>query len=162
MPYLVDGHNLIPKLGLSLSAIDDELELIDWLRAFCQQKRKDIEVFFDQAPVGVTSLRRYGRVTAHFVRQGSTADAAIYTRLQQLGKGATSYIVVSSDRQVQAYARGARARILTSEAFARELTELPQGSPARLPGDRGITADEIEDWEALFNRRSDGSDLTKP
>ena len=25
MPYLVDGHNLIPKLGLSLASPDDEL-----------------------------------------------------------------------------------------------------------------------------------------
>ena len=86
MPYLVDGHNLIPHLpGLSLKAIDDELELIEWLRAFCQQKRKDVEVFFDQAPPGYAASRRYGRVTAHFVRQGTTVDAAIHARLVRLG-----------------------------------------------------------------------------
>ena len=26
MPYLVDGHNLIPKVGLRLNSIDDEME----------------------------------------------------------------------------------------------------------------------------------------
>ena len=154
MPYLVDGHNLIPHIpGLSLKAIDDELELIEWLRAFCQQKRKDLEVFFDQAPPGHVASRRYGRVTAHFVRQGTTADAAIHTRLLRLGKGATSYIVVSSDNQVQGFARQARAKVISSSDFARQLVELPQNSPASQPGDRKLSAEEIADWEALFKQR---------
>jgi hypothetical protein len=154
MPYLVDGHNLIPHMpGLSLKAIDDELELIEWLRAFCQYKRKDVEVFFDQAPPGYATSRRYGRVTAHFVRQGTTADAAIHTRLVRLGKGATSYVVVSSDNQVQGFARQARAKVISSDDFARQLIELPQGSPASQPGDRKLSAEEIADWEALFKTR---------
>jgi uncharacterized protein len=154
MPYLVDGHNLIPHMpGLSLKAMDDELELIEWLRAFCQQKRKDIEVFFDQAPPGYAASRRYGRVMAHFVRQGTTADAAIHARLVRLGKGATSYIVVSSDNQVQGFARQARARVISSDDFARQLIELPQGSPAGQPGDRRLSAEEIADWEAIFKQR---------
>jgi predicted RNA-binding protein with PIN domain len=160
--YLVDGHNLIPKLGLSLSAVDDELELIALLRAFCQQKRKVVEVFFDQAPAGVATLRRYGRVTAHFVRQGTTADAAIYARLQQLGRGATSYIVVSSDRQVQAGARERHARVLSSEDFARLLVTPSSGSPDHAVLERSLSPAEIEDWEALFRRGKGGSGLTKP
>jgi hypothetical protein len=28
MPYLIDGHNLIPKLGIPLSAEDDETKLV--------------------------------------------------------------------------------------------------------------------------------------
>lgn len=163
MPYLVDGHNLIPNLpGLSLSAIDDELDLIDRLRAFCQQKRKDVEVFFDQAPPGVPTLRRYGRVKAHFVRQGNTADSAIMARLQQLRGGASNYTVVSSDHQVQAAARAARARVISSEAFASQLMALPEGSPTRLPGERTISAEEIEFWETQFTRRAGGKGLTKP
>lgn len=163
MPYLVDGHNLIPKLpGLSLSAIDDELDLIERLRAFAQQKRKNLEVFFDQAPPGYSNLRRFGRVTAHFVRQGATADAAIMARLKQLGRGATTYTVVSSDHQVQAAARAARAKVLTSEEFARQLMDLLANGSTNLPGERTLSPEEIETWEALFNRRRDGKDLTKP
>jgi uncharacterized protein len=166
MPYLVDGHNLIPKLpGLSLSAIDDELDLIDWLGVFCQQKRKDVEVYFDQAPPGASSLRRTGRVKAHFVRQGTTADAAIMSRLRQLRGGAANYTVVSSDHQVQAAARAARAKVLTSEAFASLLINLPERKATGLPGEgseRSVSKEEIEYWEARFKRRSSGQSLTKP
>ena len=28
MPYLIDGHNLIPKVGLHLDSPDDEMELV--------------------------------------------------------------------------------------------------------------------------------------
>ena len=122
MPYLIDGHNLIPKVpGLSLSAIDDELRLVDWLQAFSQAKQKDIEVFFDLAPHGYPPNRKFGRVKAHFVRQGQTADNAIQARLLELKGDAQNYLVVSSDRQVLAAARAARARVVPSEDFAREL-----------------------------------------
>ena len=37
MPYLIDGHNLIPKVaGLSLKAVDDEMQLIELLQEFCR------------------------------------------------------------------------------------------------------------------------------
>ena len=71
-----------------------------------------------------------------------------------LGKGATSYIVVSSDNQVQGFARQARApKSISSDDFARQLISLPQGSPASQPGDRSLSAEEIADWEALFKQR---------
>ena len=31
MPYLIDGHNLIPKMGLKLADLDDEMQLIELL-----------------------------------------------------------------------------------------------------------------------------------
>ena len=36
MPYLIDGHNLIPKLGLRLDLPDDEMQLIGILQEFCR------------------------------------------------------------------------------------------------------------------------------
>ena len=36
MPYLIDGHNLIPKLGLRLDSVDDEMELVAILQEFCR------------------------------------------------------------------------------------------------------------------------------
>ena len=52
MPYLIDGHNLIPKVGLRLDSVDDELELIELLQAHGRRSRSLIEVFFDGAPAG--------------------------------------------------------------------------------------------------------------
>jgi uncharacterized protein len=119
MPYLIDGHNLIAKTpGLSLQAFDDENQLIELLQDFCRTRRKPVEVYFDNAPVGQAAVRRFGQVTAHFVRQGSTADAAIHRRLVRLGKSAGNWTVVSSDRAVQTAARLAHAQVLSSNRGA--------------------------------------------
>src|SRR5919106_2128085 len=117
MPYLIDGHNLIPKLGLRLDSIDDEMELITVLQEFCRLERKQVEVFFDGAPTSQAGTRKRGTVTAHFVRLGATADNAIRIRLKKLGKDAKNWTVVSSDRQVQAEAHAAQADVLSSETF---------------------------------------------
>ena len=42
MGYLIDGHNLIPKIpGMSLRMEDDEQELIQLLQDFSRYKRKE-------------------------------------------------------------------------------------------------------------------------
>ncbi len=107
MPYLIDGHNLIPKIpGLSLQAEDDEQQLITLLLEFCRLQRKQVEVYFDNAPPGGVRARNFGNVIARFVRQGSTADQAIRQRLERLGRAARNWTVVSSDLAVQTEARG--------------------------------------------------------
>ncbi len=154
MAYLIDGHNLIPKVpGLSLQDIDDELKLIQWLQRFSRLRRKQVEVYFDLAPAGFSSERKYGQVIAHFVRQGTTADQAIQARLIRMGKNAKNIIVVSSDRQVQASARAAQARFISSEAFAFELLTLPEEKSNHLAEERRLTEEEVADWEELFRKR---------
>ena len=101
MSYLIDGHNLIPKLGLRLNSPDDEMQLIGILQEFCRLQRREAEVYFDGAPVGQAHTQKVGIVTAHFVRLGTTADSAIKNRLEKLGRGARNWIVVSSDREVK-------------------------------------------------------------
>ena len=124
MIYLVDGHNLIPKIpGMSLRNLDDEQDLLDKLQGFCQGQRCSLEVFFDGAPVGHAGDRRVGSVRAIFVRQGKTADQAIIQRLRQLGSGARNAIVVTSDRRVQVEARALFAQIITSDEFAVTLNQ---------------------------------------
>ena len=59
MPTLIDGHNLIPKLGLRLDSFDDELELVERLNEFCRLARKtQVEVYFDNAQPGYAENRR--------------------------------------------------------------------------------------------------------
>ena len=67
MPYVVDGHNLIPKLGLRLDSPDDEMELVAILQEFARLKRQQVEVYFDGAPIGHAGTRSLGTVRAHFV-----------------------------------------------------------------------------------------------
>jgi len=152
MPYLIDGHNLIPKLGLHLDSVDDEMELTTILQEFCRLERKQVEVFFDGAPTPHAGTRKLGAVTAHFVRLGATADNAIRDRVKSLGKSARNWTVVSSDRQVQAEARAAQAEVISSDSFA-GLLKRTRNSATKSTDERKLSKQEVEDWLKLFEER---------
>lgn len=152
MPYLVDGHNLIPKLDLRLDSIDDEMELVAILQEFCRMSRKGVEVYFDGAPAPhLAGTRRFGAVTAHFVRLGSSADEAIRRRLKRLGRSAKNWTVVSSDRQVQAEARAAQARVVSSDSFAAMLKQARASAP-KGSDQPELSNAEVEEWLKLFGK----------
>lgn len=158
MVYLIDGHNLIPKIrGLSLELLDDENQLIELLQEFCRRRRKTAEVFFDNAPPGQPSARLFGPVKARFIRQGQTADQAIYRRLEQLGRSARNYTIVSSDRQVKATARASGAQTIPAEEFARLIREALQDSSGESAQreETSLQPEEIDDWLELFGSESD-------
>lgn len=151
MPYLIDGHNLIPKMGLRLDSPDDEMELVAILQEFYKSDRKPIDVYFDGAPASHAGTRKLGSVTAHFVRLGSTADNAIRLRLKNLGKSAKNWTVVSSDRRVQIEAKEARAQIISSDSFAVLLKQARSSAP-KATDDRKLSEDEINQWLQLFQK----------
>lgn len=150
VPYIIDGHNLIPRIpGMSLGALDDELELVQRLQAFYRKERKPVEVYFDRAPAGRQGSRKMGSVTVHFVREGLTADEAIRRRLQRLGGDARNWTLVSSDHQVQAEARAVHARVLTSEQFAQLLA---RSEPGAREGKPAADSDDVQHWLEEFER----------
>ncbi|NOY99984.1 MAG: hypothetical protein GXP40_12430 [Chloroflexi bacterium] len=150
MPYLIDGHNLIPKIGLSLHSLDDEMQLVAILREFCRLQRKRVDVYFDGAPPGQNGARKFGAVTAYFVRQGRTADDAIRSRLQKLGNAARNWTVVSSDRAVQANARAARAACVSSDAFARQVTQARLANLENPAEESTLSPEEVDEWMKIF------------
>jgi len=156
MPYLIDGHNLIPKIpGLSLGDIDDELQLIQLLQEFWRLQRKQVEIHFDNAQPGQPRARVFGAVTARFSRPGKTADQAIQEHLTRLGRAARNWTVVSSDHSVQAAARAARAQSMSAEAFAAALRQALDHPPET--GGRGedtaLDPDEVQDWLDIFGKQ---------
>lgn len=159
MIYLVDGHNLIPKLpGMSLQAEDDEQQLIAALQNFARMKRKKLEVYFDRAAIGKAGVEKHGTITAHFIRQGSSADLAIRQRLEKSAKESRKYCVVSSDRAVQNSARVNHAQFISSGEFASEM--LAAFRQAGNPSAEKIVAaseEEIAEWLKLFQPSSDES-----
>jgi predicted RNA-binding protein with PIN domain len=152
MPYLIDGHNLIPKLGLRLDSMDDEMELVAILQEFCRLERKQVEVYFDGAPAPHAGTRKLGAVTAHFVWLGTTADSAIRKRVKKLGKSARNWTVVSSDRQVQADARAAQAEVISSDTFSVILKQARASSP-KPTENRKLSSQEVEEWLKLFGQK---------
>jgi len=153
MPYLVDGHNLIPKVGLHLDSFDDEIELVEILQEFARLHRRQVEVYFDGAPAGQAGTRSLGTVKAHFVRAGTTADTAIARRLKKMGRAAKNWTVVSSDREVQNEARSAHAAMLSSDEFARLLMQTPRIENAKPAADRKVSPGEVDEWLKIFGSK---------
>lgn len=158
MTYLIDGHNLIPKIpGIDLADPDDELKLVKLLQNFCRLKRTKADVYFDQAPPGMSGSKVYGSVRANYIRQGRTADEAIVEKLRKLGKRARNVTVVSSDRQVQKAASAVHASVMSSDGFAREWDSLISKEPTLDPRNQPLSEQELAEWEALFlERQKDG------
>ncbi len=151
MPYIIDGHNLIPRVGLRLDALDDEMELVEMLREFSRVKKKRVEVYFDGAPPGQNGTRKFGYVTAHFVRKGRTADDAIRARLQKMGNAARNWVVVSSDREVLFSAKSAHAGRISADEFAKQI-EAAKFVALNDPGeDKALSAQEVEQWLDIFS-----------
>ncbi len=160
MPFLIDGHNLIPKLGLAINSFDDEEKLVARLNEYCRLSRKgNIEIYFDNAPPGAAETRKIGLVTAHFVRRPLIADEAIRQRLKKMGRSARNWSVVSSDRQVQAEARAAGATVISSDEFSATVTDTlragppPQTNPQTGARPGGMSERELNEWLTLFTER---------
>jgi len=152
MPYLIDGHNLIPHTGLRLDSLDDELELIRLLQEYCRLRRAQVEVYFDNAPAGQPAKKKHGMVTAYFVQKPDIADEAIRRRIGKLGASARNWTVVSSDRRVQAEARAAKARVISSDEFTRQMRLTLQSKPSSA-GESTMSDQELKEWLELFGKR---------
>jgi predicted RNA-binding protein with PIN domain len=153
MPIIVDGHNLIPKFpGLNLSDVDDEIKLIKVLQDYCRLRRVEIDCYFDKAPQGHPRLQHHGQVTARFARPGKTADEEIVEHLKRLGRSAREWSVVSSDASIQTAARAARARVIPSDVFSREIDALLSKEPPSKSTSEEITmtSEEMEMWLKAF------------
>ncbi|MBE7433020.1 MAG: NYN domain-containing protein [Anaerolineales bacterium] len=152
MPYLIDGHNLIPKLGLRLDEPDDELELVRLLQDFARITRHPVEVYFDGAPAGQAGMRKIGMIKAHFVRLGQTADTAIRKRLESMGKSARNWSVVSSDREVQAIVKANKAVTIRSEEFVDQLRASLSAGQKSSQEETQLSKQEVEEWLRIFKQ----------
>jgi predicted RNA-binding protein with PIN domain len=153
MSYIIDGHNLIPKIpGLSLAQLDDETRLIQLLMAYCRKKKTRVIVFFDKAAPGHQGSKSHGMVHAIFVSERLKADDAIHDYLVAHRREARNFTVVSSDRQVQKDASSLHARVLTAEVFAGQLiNSLISEPPTDGESTDGLLSpDEILEWEKIF------------
>lgn len=151
MPYIIDGHNLIGALpGIDLSDPEDERRLAEELGAFARRTRRRLTVYFDRGTPGAHDVRS-GLVTLKFV-SGRSADQAIAEHVHRLGGDVHNWTVVSSDREVQAEARAAGARVLSSQEFA-SLLRRGGFQGEENTGEPHLSDEEIAEWEVLFNRR---------
>jgi len=151
MPYLIDGHNLIPFMhGISLDQLDDELRLIDVLEAYFRKIRKKATVFFDRGQPGSEPEIKRGFVTARFTRAPLIADQAIRNQLRQIGGAARNYTVVSSDHEVASFALHKGARAIPSWEFAAAIRQ----SDKSQGGGKITPEDDLDYWLRQFGDNS--------
>ncbi|MDK2981994.1 MAG: uncharacterized protein PWQ55_2341 [Chloroflexota bacterium] len=151
MPYLIDGHNLIPRVrGLNLQQLDDEQALIARLERYFKAQRKQAVVYFDRAHAGDSPDLRRAFLKVHFVRPPAIADTAILRHLQRLKGEAHNWVVVSSDNEVRQGAEHLGARVLSSEEFA-ALLDADEKPGQQKPSGGG---DDIDFWLKQFQKPS--------
>jgi uncharacterized protein len=151
--YIIDGHNLIPKIpGLSLSDPDDEVKLIERVNHFCRLTRSYAELFFDHAAQGHAGIKAGGLVRVHFIHQGSDADTAIKIFIENQGAKAAQFIVVSSDQQLRSAAKLRGTPFLTSEEFSSKMQQVfarPEAEESLR--NAPLSPSDLADWEDFFN-----------
>lgn len=151
MLHIIDGHNLIPNIpGMSLSSMDDEMELVGILQEFSRSRRQPVEVYFDGAPEGKSGTKKFGTIKVHFVRKGLPADEAIISRLRKMGPGAKNTTVVTSDAHIQTQVRASGAKIMTSKAFAAILAGGGKDISSGGKQDRAVSENEVNAWMKEF------------
>ena len=156
MPIIVDGHNLIPHIpGIELSDPDDEVQLIYRLLSYCERSGRRLTVYFDSGFPGQEERQWGNNLTVHFVSPSSHADLAIMKHIQELGREAPNWTVVSDDREIKFAAQQARARTLSSSEFAAliKTSSDEEDSDDQEKPEQLIDDAELQEWERLFQNQ---------
>jgi predicted RNA-binding protein with PIN domain len=123
MPYLIDGNNLIGNMpDLSLRNRVDRYRLLMRLLNFQQFKNTRIILVFDGPPDDNFSSEKFQGIpfSVRTPPIGENADMVIQDIISQ-ETDLRQFFVVSSDREIQRYARASGAKSLKCEEFMREL-----------------------------------------
>lgn len=125
MHIVIDGYNLIRQSPRFEQLDRRDLEtgrhaLLEALAAYKKVKAHPITVVFDggDAPTGMPRRDRYKGIELRFSRPGELADTVIK---RMAGREGNRMMVVSSDREVTAYAEGKGAAVISANEFEQRL-----------------------------------------
>ncbi len=150
---IIDGYNLIRQSALLGPLDQKDLQLgrevlIDMLAAYKKMKPHTITVVFDgaEAPDFIEPQVRSKGIGIRFSRQGESADAVIKRMLAREKERA---LVVSSDREITAFAAACKAASITSPEFE---ARLAMAAYATVKG--GLVDDEADGgWEPTTRKK---------
>jgi len=145
MSLIIDGHNLIGVMpDIHLADPDDEMRLLERLRAYRARTGQALIVFFDSGspltalrhspeqaepalPMPLPDLSSPG-IQVRFATPGQTADDAIVAFLQSRAQPG-QYAVVTNDHELSYRARAAGASVIAASDFALRLARRPALPP---------------------------------
>jgi hypothetical protein len=153
MPVIIDGHNLIGKMSsISLADPDDEQKLVNALAEQLRYNYQKVIVVFDKgSDIEFVPRRRARGLSVIFAPPKSSADAIIIDMIKKdpNPKGLT---IVSSDNEIRRCARSRRARLMSSEEFAKKLQSAHTDRPRTgAPRDEHEDID-VDEWLDYFKK----------
>ncbi len=143
--YLIDGNNLIPKISQIKNQDKQSTreKLIFLLENYFSSKKAKLYLHFDgfeNSPLGLSN----GKI---IYSEKSPADKNIKDQIET-AKNRKNLIVVSSDHEIQNFARVCSCEVLSSEAFAKELSKRNNSDEEA----RKIKSmNNIDEFKKLFN-----------
>jgi len=123
MPYLIDGNNLIGHIPyLRLDDPQSKYRLVAQLRIFQRIKKRKVILVFDGPPdlELLGDKYRSKKFVIVFPRDEENADTVIETWIEKQ-TNPKQFTVVSSDREIKAFARMNKAKVIDCDKFDKEL-----------------------------------------
>ncbi len=157
MPYLIDGNNLIGTLpDLDLNDLESRHELIRRLLAFQKIKKTRILLVFDGPPdSSIPNITSVPLFKIHFPEEGKNADTVIKKLISQ-ETDTRRFFVVSSDRDIKAFAKKNGAVRIDSREFHRELKRALKKYKKQRELDKDVslpTPLEVDHWKNIFKKQ---------
>jgi predicted RNA-binding protein with PIN domain len=157
--YLVDGYNLLHQLPEQRRQLEYNLEaardgLLVRLSAFSISKSMEVTVVFDGIDESGPPPRKWKGLVVHFSKPPQKADPVIKKMISDRKRN-EELVVVTSDRDIDSYARLCGVKVETSQSFAAALIRNPS-SDIEKKNDHPISKNELDEWMRLFGQKPSG------
>lgn len=142
MPLVIDGNNLLHSLPLDQRSRDDvRRQALETVR----NETLLVTIVFDGPPRGGSpAIEHLGRVTIYY--SGSSAADDVILRMLPGGSEASSWTVVTDDRELRSRVRRAGGRVRSLAEWRRR-----RSHPPRRPAHEAkLSSREVADWEKFF------------
>jgi len=158
---LIDGYNLLyqfPELRKRLERDSQGARdmLVSYLASYAVERDFAVVVVFDgdRRIAGFTRVKQGIKIV--FSKSTEDADFVIKKMIDRSGRN-SDLVVVSSDKEIENYAKLCGVKTILSQRFARDVAE-------RLPVELGekydtsLSQKEVDEWLQLFRKRRDSED----
>jgi predicted RNA-binding protein with PIN domain len=154
--YLVDGYNLLHQLPELRRQLEYNLEaaregLLIRLSAFSLSKSVEVSIVFDGIDESYPAPRKWRGLVVHFSKPPQKADPVIKKMISERKKN-EDLVVVTSDREIDMYARLCGVKVESSQAFAAAMLRNPS-TELEKKNDHPISRRELDEWMRLFGQQ---------
>jgi predicted RNA-binding protein with PIN domain len=156
MPIIIDGNNLIGSFPeISIEDPTSISKVIRLVKKFQEDKKNNVIIVFDGQPDGPAERGNSNqKFNIIYPRIGNTADDEIKAILDNMDYF-KDVILVSSDRELKAYARDKGAKTINSIEFYYELKRFARVFWKKEESQKRINAQlsetEVDQWLKVFS-----------